>query len=323
MAFAKDDPAIIWLLFEYQYLSTSQLSRILKRSRQVVLRRLRELRKLGFVKAMDTEIMSDNCYCLAQKGCELIAGEMNTTVSKLPFSKGAVKAQATFWKHTLLTNSIRIALTESASQHDELLIHRHIPEWEQVERPRRRSKNNKHDNYLLWERLEDEKKRKFYDHRPDGLILVGRKSDPPDTYAGLFIEADRGTEDIARKIKNKFNSYRLFYDQKLYYKNFGASVMRVLFVLSDITTDRRIHNMQNLLQKLAYQLKDKNPEPHGSPASFVHCFRFLRFDHLSDQTAWSDKLWQDWQGGKHSLFNAPDKVQNNIDTSNYQETQGA
>lgn len=326
MAIAQGDIPILWLLFEYHILTTSQLKRLLKRSRQVLLRRARTLRKEGYIRAMDSEMMADNCYCLAKKGWQFIAVEMNTTVEKLPFSKGVVRMQAIYRKHALLTNSVRIALTESAKQHDEIVLHRYIAEWEQVENPRRKSKNRKYENYLLWERLEDEKQHIVHDHRPDGIILVGRKSDPPDIYAGLFIEADRGTEDIARKIRAKFKAYKLFYDQKLYYKKFGASVMRVLFVLGDIKTERRIRNMQIMLQKMAHQLNDPNPQ-NNSPASFVHCFRFIRYEQLSDETAWTDKLWQDFEGKKYSLFTAPEarksEAINEHRIDNYMENTGA
>ncbi len=306
--FTDGDIPIVWLLFEYHFLQTGQLARLLERSRQVVLRRLRELVRLDFVKPLSTGVAEENCYALGPMGWRLIAHELNTTVDKLPFSKRGSRALSFFWKHTLLTNDIRIALAKSAEHHPHVAIHRYIPEWQQIEQPKRRAKRDKHLNYVLWQQLQDEKTKAVHDHRPDGLFLVGRRNDSTDARAALFIEADRGTESISHKINAKFTAYRLYYDQKLYFQQFDAGVMRVLFCLSNVKTDRRITAMQHCLQTIAKQLGDPDPKTDGtSPASFVHAFRFTRMDRLSDTSSWDYPVFEDWKGEKHALFKSPEK----------------
>ena len=307
MAFAPGDSMFLWLLFEYHYLKSSQVAKLTGRGVRVCRRRLQELQRLEMVKAMDTAAMDENAYTLGTKGWEFIAYEMGTTVEHLPFSREAVRVQSIFWKHTILVNDIRIALTLGAASHPDIVLHRYIPEWEQVARPHRQGKAHKQENYLLWDRLEDKGQHKIYDHRPDGCCLVGRKNDPADAFAALFLEADRGTETIRRKIDAKYAAYRLYFNNQLYFRQFGAGRMRVLFVLSDVATNLRIRHMQDHLQKIAHQLGDPNPEEDGnSPASFVHLFRFVRFDQLSDESVWDDPVWQDWRGREFALYRAPE-----------------
>jgi hypothetical protein len=299
MAFVQRDHVFLWLLFEYRYLRSGQLAVLAGRSNQVVRRRMRALNSAGLVLTLKRYPMEEQAYTLGPMGYEIIAHELGTQPAALPFSKKAPRLESLYLGHTLLTNQTRISMTLATQEHAHVALHRTTPEWEMSNPAEKKDMTRK---FVLWERLSEKRSpKKYVSFRPDCLFLIHRRDEGPDRCVAMFLEADRGSQSIERRIGEKYRAYFLYFQRQCYWRFFKAVGMRVLFVLEEVKTDRRIRAMQRLLQAHARLLGD----PEGrDKASFVSCFRFTRSDLLNAKTALDADIWQDWKGEQLPLFSA-------------------
>jgi len=173
--------------------------------------------------------MEEQVYTLGPKGFELVASELQTSVSALPYSRKNSRTATLFLKHTIMTNNVRIVFDHAVKEHPYVAIKRTIPEYE-IQNP---TKKNSHEKFVLRDRLVEGEgsARTTHSFRPDCLFLAHEKLLGPDRCAALFLEADRGTESVANRIRQKFRVYSLFFRRGLHYKKYGARAMRCLFVL--------------------------------------------------------------------------------------------
>jgi hypothetical protein len=305
---ARGDEILLFALLTYRYLRTAQLARIAGRSGQVVRRRMRELAALGYVAALARDPMTEQVYSLGVKGWEHVAKRLETTPEKLPYSaKNAVSAETLFLKHTLLTNDVRISVELALADHPHAALRRSVPEWEIVNPEAQKPA----EKFALAEDFSTTKKgkKRTVRFRPDCLFLVYPRAQGPKFTAALFLESDRHTESVAGKIREKFLSYQLYYQQGRYCETWGAGKMRCLFVIQGGNVEKRIARMQEELHALADELGDPTPvEGTDSPAAFVHCFRFADAIVVSEKTIIDDAIWQDWQGQRVTLFRKPQAV---------------
>ena len=252
----------------------------------------------AYVIALRRSPMEEQAYCLGPRGYEYIAHELGTTPAALPFSKKAPKLESLYLRHTLLTNQTRIALTLAAQDHPHVALHRTVPEWEMANPTEKKDMTKK---FILWERLAEEgNSKKYISFRPDCLFLIHRRDEGADRCVAMFLEADRGTQSVARRINEKYSGYRLYFRKQGYWRFFKAVAMRIVFVLEAVKTDRRIRAMQSQLQMYARQVGD----PEGQDkAAFVHTVRFTRSEALNSDTAFDACIWEDWKGESLPLFN--------------------
>jgi len=301
MAFAKGDPEFLWVLFKYRYLKSGQMSEIIGRSNQVVRRRMRALAAAGYVVALERDPMQEQVYCLGTKGYEYVASELKTAPHKLPYSRKAAKVDSLFFRHYLLTNQVWIAFDLAALDHESVAIHRTIPEWEMKDSMAK----DRTKKFVLWEQLHagEGSNEHVYPFRPDCLFLTYKWDEGPNKCTALYLESDRGTEAVSSRIRDKFTSYRLYYQSSLFNTLFNATFMRCLFVLDGVRTERRIRTMQMQLQAYARDLGDTNPqEGSSSPAAFVWCFRFTHIDRVNKDSVFDEPIWHDWLGNTQSLL---------------------
>jgi hypothetical protein len=300
MSFVDGDRPLLWHLFEYRYLRSGQLAALSDRSTQVIRRRMRELAALQFVVPLSRAVMEEQGYCLGPKGFDFVAEELGTVPEKLPFSRKVPNVESQYWRHTLLVNQTRISVSLAAQEHPHVVLHQCIAEWEMADPTEDKDPTKK---FLLWKRLyEKSGSNEYVTWRPDSLFLVHRRDDTPDHSVAMFLEADRGTQSVGHRINYKYKGYKLYRDQQGFWKFHKAVTMRVLFVLEDVSTDRRMKAMQTQLQFNARQLGD--PEGKGA-AAFVHDFRFTRAELLNEKSVFDEPVWQDWQGNPVRLFNPP------------------
>jgi len=295
MSLADADKPILRDLFSYRFLQSGQLGLLRGRSSQVVRRAIRKRLVPGkYVVNMAQRFPTEEAaYTLGPEGFEFIAYEHRCSVSDLPYSKKINRVKSYFWKHTLLTNNVRIAFDLGSRTHERVHLARAVPEWE-MDNP---ASNKKEEKFVLWERLcGEEMNGKPLSFRPDALFLI-HPQEQPDYKVAYFLESDRGTEDVAGKIREKFLAYRLYFDQLLFSKRFDARQMRCLFVL-EAPTDYRIRTMQRVLADMAGKLDD--PQGEGK-AGFVKCFRFALVGDISESAVYDEPVWQDWKGEGRAL----------------------
>ncbi len=103
-----------------------------------------------------------------------------------------------------------------------------------------------HEKFLLSERLEENGRAHF--HRPDACLLLSANHGPKDALVAAFIELDRGTESVSRRLRQKLEAYRIYNSRRLFDLQFRAVGMRVLFVL-DCPTMRRADSLQAELRR--------------------------------------------------------------------------
>ncbi len=292
MHLAPGDSLLLELIFEYRYVQSGQLKRLTGRSGQVIRRRLRRLAAAQFVVILTRSPTEQAAYALGPLGFEWIAHQLGVAVSDLPFSRKVSqdKTASFFWKHTLLVNDVLIAFRMALEEHPDLTLLRSIQEWE-MENPRARAH---HRRYRLSERLEEGGN--VHAHRPDACLLLGLPRAPGEMKVAVFIEADRNTQSMTR-IRKKLAAYRVYWKRQRHAAVFGAVSMRVLFVLGEVKTDRRIESMQRELEQMARPL-----EARGEPAEpLTGMFRFARSSALAGDIV-HDPVWRTGLGPEPAPF---------------------
>ncbi len=317
MSFVHADTQLLFALFTYRYLRSGQLARLTGRSVQVIRRRMRALIELGHVVSLKRRPMCEELvYALGAKGWEHVAKELDTAPAKLPYSAVNAKSAETFFlQHTLLTNDIRISFDLGLRDHEHVSLKRAIPEWEfanpEAKKPAER--------YLLAEDMKHRinGRKRTVRFRPDALFLLYSKIQGPKYSAAFFLESDRSTESVTGKIREKYFSYMLYYQQCLYWKYWKAGKLRCLFVVEGGNPNRRIAKMRDELQSIADELGDSNPIEDEGKASFVHIFRFCDASLLNERTVIDEPIWTDWKGNRTTLFKPSGS--NNTVVSNEEE----
>jgi len=282
MHLAPGDPQLLEQLFEFRYLRSGQLARLTERSSQVVRRRLRRLATAEYVLPLTRSPTEQAAYALGPLGFEWMAHQLGVAQRDLPFSRRTDrnKAASFFWRHELLVSDIIIAFRKGLEGHPDLSLDRAIREWEMSD-PRAKAH---HKRYLLSERLEEEGR--AHAHRPDACLLLGLARAPREMKVAVFIEADRNTQSM-RRIRRKLEAYRVYWKRERYAAALGAVSMRVLFVLGEVRTDRRIGSMQQELARMTAGQGERG-QPAGPP---VELFRFTRSEALAGNIV-SDAVWR-------------------------------
>ncbi len=280
MSLVSGDFDILSALLEYRYLTSSQMSRLLGRSSQVLRRRIRaHLAPQGYVIALDRLPAEQHAICLGRAGFELMADELGVPVSELPFSRKVNRTRSFFFNHhTILIGDIRIALSLAASSPSSpVVLRRTISEWELTPGVSPRAPH--HERYVLSERLSDGVQQCV--HRPDCVFLIYPKSAGPEKTVAFFVEADRNSQCM-RRIRQKYAAYYLYWRRKRFVKAFGAVAMRILFIVDRVSNHNRIRSMQQELRSLG---------ANESHARFLDCFRFALASELNCDSAFTKPIW--------------------------------
>ena len=246
MILAPGDHQLIAELFEHRFLSSGQLSRLTGRSSQVIRRRLRLLASEEYVLPLERRVAEQAAYSLGPEGFHLTARKLGTEVSALPFSRriSVKKTRSPFWQHELRVSDVLIAFLLAARKQDApAQIERVIREWEMA-KPAARAH---HEKFLLSERLEEHGQVRH--HRPDACLLLSRAGSDPAAQVAFFLELDRGTESVTRRLRQKLEAYRI-YASRARFRSLGVVGMRVLFVF-DVPTERRLASLRAEIRRMA------------------------------------------------------------------------
>jgi hypothetical protein len=237
MIVQERDMEILKALYDYRFLTTSQVTGLFFSSRSKALRRLRQLYDNGFVARIFRPVVvgsAEIIYCLDTQGVNALARRLGVDRGEINWSRRSFsRLKSLFLDHALTVNQFRVAIQVAASDSpDAALLF-----W-------------KYDNEL---QTKNER----------GILISDRVADPedptrrirvtPDAFLGLstargkayfFLEADLGTEDNYQ-FKKKMQGYLKYYTDGHYRQKYGHRAFRVLTT----TTTGRLPNLLRTTQR--------------------------------------------------------------------------
>jgi hypothetical protein len=229
----KRDVAILFTLYNYRYLSFSQLAKLHFPSHATAYQRLRKLKREGLVKTFNAPAIPERIFHLDTAGARVVAAELDTEVAELSWYRYSKKPKDYYFlRHFLAINDFRILITQAVAETPITLLG-FIPEYigEQTK-----------EGYVK-KYLRDEVK--DYSHTPDALFCLEKESNA----ALFFLEVDRGVETVSTPEKG-FLKCAIFYlnyfvarKYERYESDFGTSFksFRSLVVTP---SDKRLQHMR-------------------------------------------------------------------------------
>lgn len=250
MKLTERDRAALCSLYDYRYLSTSQLRRLHFPSQQTLNRRIRLLIGGGFIVDSSVPGTAERLVGLSSRGASVVAEQLGTPMDSLEWSrKRAVPTDYYFIKHFLMINDLRIALKSSCRCEDGVSLLGFLPEYIGKLTPHGRQKHLRD--------VATDQQGSSITHTPDGVFALGRSG---SSAALFFLEADRGTEVLSDPNRGFLKMVRFYLNHlagseyQKHKRDFDVSADFSLFrVLVVTTSTRRLKNMQGAAQSLAFQ----------------------------------------------------------------------
>jgi hypothetical protein len=235
MILTERDCLIFQSLYDYRYLSASQLLKLHFASQQTLNRRIRILSGGGYLYDFKLAGTNERLIGLTKTGASVVAERLGSPLEELSWS--AQRPQDYYFlKHFLMINDLRISLVDSCRRHGVKLIG-FLPEYYGKETSKGRQKYIRDSVRDCGEPLT---------HTPDGAFVIQKNGTP----ALFFLEADRGTEVLSNprrgylKMLRFYLNYLLANTYQRYARHFDVelNLFRVLIVT---TTHHRATNMLN------------------------------------------------------------------------------
>jgi hypothetical protein len=236
----RDIQAIL-SIYEYRYLTCTQLQRLHFPSLQAMYRRGRVLLEMGFVKSFTAPHIPERIFYLDKKGAEIVAIESRLPLEELDWHRRQrVPKDYYFLRHFLAVNDFRITLT-LVCQKSEISLIGFIPEY--MGEKNEQGFVKKH----LWDRVQG------YSYTPDAVFCLEK-----DSKAALFfLEIDRGSEVLSDPEKGflKCIVFYLNYWQgtqwKRYEKDFNRE-FRTFRMLTVTTSQERLQHMREAVTAYSF-----------------------------------------------------------------------
>jgi Replication-relaxation len=188
------DVAILLDLYNYRYLSYSQLVRLHFPSRQTAYQRLRILKREGLVKTLNAPAITERVFYLDNEGAKLVAAELDTQVEDLSWHRYSKTPKDYYYlRHFLAINDFRILITQATAATPITLLG-FIPEYIGEKTKQGHVKKYLRDSV------------KDYSHTPDGVFALEKDGNA----AIFFLEIDRGLETVSDPEKG-FMKCAIFY----------------------------------------------------------------------------------------------------------------
>lgn len=237
MVLQKRDIRILETLYDYRFLTTSQIAKLHFGHKSKALRRLRQLNDNGFVARIFRPVVTGSAeviYCLDNYGVSVLAQHLGIDRAEIDWSRRSfMRLKSLFLDHALEVNRFRVAMCLAIQKDPNL-------------------------NLLFW-KYDNELQTK--DKR--GILISDKVIDPddstrkirvtPDSFFGIstpkgrayfFLEADLGTED-SLQFKKKMQGYLRYYTDGHYQSKYGYKAFRVLTT----TTTKRLPNLIRITQE--------------------------------------------------------------------------
>ena len=224
-------------------------------SEQMLWRRLRLLRKHGYLGKLPKRHQAKAVYCLADRGAELMGVDQAVPVKQLSYLADSGEASEYFLAHTLAIADFRCALTLALleQQKDAKL------EWTAEAELRRQKVQVQVPGCT-----------KPLPLRPDGFA---RFQNPAGTRLQCFVEIDMGTEQLA-VFARKVQAYLRYEQSDVQFKQ--VQHQRPFVVLTVTTSEARLLNLI------------ETTESAGGGTRF----RFTVFEHLTPEHVLGD-IWKE------------------------------
>jgi hypothetical protein len=188
------DVAILLDLYNYHYLSYSQLVRLHFPSRQTAYQRLRILKREGLVKTLNAPAITERVFYLDAEGAKVVAAELDTEVEELSWYRYSKTPKDYYYlRHFLAINDFRILITQATAATPITLLG-FIPEYIGEKTKQGHVKKYLRDSV------------KDYSHTPDGVFALEKDGNA----AIFFLEIDRGLETVSDPEKG-FMKCAIFY----------------------------------------------------------------------------------------------------------------
>jgi len=237
MVMQDRDIEILSTLYDYRFLTTTQISDLFFGSRSKALRRLRQLYDNGLIERVFRPVVvgsAEVIYCLDTMGVNVLTRHLGIDREQIDWSRRSfIHLKSLFLEHALEVNRLRLAFHIAASDSADVDV-------------------------LFWY---DDNELQTKNER--GILVSDKVTDPddrtrkitvtPDAFFGLstpsgkayfFVESDMGTEDNYR-FKKKMQGYLRYYLDGHYQQKYGYRAFRVLTT----TTPGRLANLINTTQK--------------------------------------------------------------------------
>jgi DNA-binding Lrp family transcriptional regulator len=229
----KRDVAILFTLYNYRYLSFSQLATLHFPSRATAYQRLRKLKREGLVKTFNAPAIPERIFYLDKAGAKLVAGTLDTEVEELAWYRYSKTPKDYYYlRHFLAINDFRILITQAVAQTPITLLG-FIPEY-----IGEKTKEGYVKKYLR-DSVKD------YSHTPDAVFCLEKDGNA----ALFFLEIDRGLETVSDPEKG-FLKCAVFYlnyfiarKYERYETDFGKPIksFRALVITP---SDKRLQHMR-------------------------------------------------------------------------------
>jgi hypothetical protein len=175
------DVAILLDLYQYRYLSFSQLVRLHFPSPDAAYLRLRILKREGLVKTFHAPAITELIFHLDSEGAKVVAAELDTEVAELSWYRYSKTPKDYYYlRHFLAINDFRILLTQACVETPITLLG-FIPEYIGEKTKQGHVKKYLRDSV------------KEYSHTPDGVFALEKDGNT----AIFFLEIDRGLETVS------------------------------------------------------------------------------------------------------------------------------
>ena len=181
------DVAILLDLYNYRYLSFSQLARLHFPSHASAYQRLRILKREGLVKSFNAPAIAERIFHLDKAGAKLVSAELETEEELSWYRYTKTPKDYYYLRHFLAINDFRILITQvcesdvQKSDAHPISLLGFIPEYIGEKTKEGHVKKYLRDTV------------KEYSHTPDAVFALEKDG----TTALFFLEIDRGLETVS------------------------------------------------------------------------------------------------------------------------------
>lgn len=235
------DIAIVLTVYQYRYLTTSQLTKLHFPSKIAAWRRLQALTELGVIKPFTVPTIPERIFYLDKKGAELVAIELQKEIEHLDWHRHTRQPKDYYFlKHFMAINDFRITLTKACPRHALTLLN-FIPEYKGEQTKEGHVKKYIRDSV------------DGYSHTPDAVFALEKDGKS----ALFFLEIDRGIEIVSDPEKGflKCVVFYLHYWQSQKWQRYNSDFQRdfPLFRMLVVTTSKdRLEHMREATTKLSF-----------------------------------------------------------------------
>ncbi len=252
--FTKRDFSILCSLFEYKYLSVSQVEKLHFPSLQTAYRRMKVLKDQGQVESLSVPEINEVVYLLTKRGYGVVKETVDDRNIFSNWTETKSKPHnSLFMRHFLAISDFRINLFQTCKNSDIRLLG-FIPEYFS-----KGTGKGVPTKYIRDTVCVSESSHELIPHTPDGVFVLERRG----KFALFFLEIDMGTEVVSKPEKGVLKFIQFYVNYLLqgryqrYCSDFEVDEFRAFRSLTVTTSERRIENVRQASESLSVSQKTK------------------------------------------------------------------